>query len=53
MKMTKKMVKKMMKTIGQQLLSEGDFTLEYDQPYYGETIVFEFDADGFLCSVYS
>ena len=53
MKMTKEMVKKMMETIGQQLLTEGEFTLEYDQPCYGETIVFEFGADGFLCSVYS
>ena len=50
--MTKKQIKKMMKTTGQELLHEDEYTLEFDQEC-GEAIVFKFDEKGILTKVYS
>ena len=52
-KMTKEQIKAMMNNTNQTLVAESTFTLEYENPCYGETITFEFGENGLLESVYS
>lgn len=51
--MTKEQIKAMMNNTNQTLVAESTFTLEYENPCYGETITFEFGENGLLESVYS
>ena len=51
--MTKEQIKNMMEAIGQKLIYEDDYNLEYENPMCGESISFEFNQEGLLCRVYS
>lgn len=43
--MTKEQIKEMMKTTGQTLIYEDEKYLEYENPCYGDDIIFEFSDD--------